>query len=53
MVKIGDADILHKTERSGVILGVQDAQGIRNATNQLRVTGARSVVIRPLPWQYP
>lgn len=47
VVKIGDADVLHKTEAGGVILNVADAQSVRDATARLQRAGARSVMVQP------
>lgn len=46
VVKIGDADVLHKTELGGVILNLPDAQAVRNTTARLQAAGARSVLVQ-------
>lgn len=46
VAKIGDADVLHKTETGGVILNLANAKAVHRATIQLQAAGARSVLVQ-------
>lgn len=46
VVKIGDADVFHKTEVRGVALNLANAQAVREATARLLAAGARSVLVQ-------
>ncbi|MGY4408183.1 acetate--CoA ligase family protein [Bradyrhizobium sp. USDA 3315] len=46
VVKIGDADVFHKTEARGVVLNVADPLAVRAATTRLQAAGTRSVLVQ-------
>lgn len=46
VVKIGDADVLHKTEARGVALNLASAQVVREAAARLKAGGARSLLVQ-------
>jgi acetate---CoA ligase (ADP-forming) len=45
VVKIGDAEVSHKTENSGVIMGVPSSDELRAAVSRLLGQGARTILI--------
>jgi acyl-CoA synthetase (NDP forming) len=46
VAKIGDGDVLHKTELGGVILGIDSADELDDAVARLRARGAQTVVVQ-------
>lgn len=46
VVKIGDTDVLHRTELSGVITNLRNAQEVSAAANKLLAAGAKVLIIQ-------
>ncbi|MGV7219558.1 acetate--CoA ligase family protein [Bradyrhizobium sp. UFLA05-112] len=47
VVKIGDTDVLHRTELSGVFTNLRDAEQVSRVARELLAAGARVVIVQP------
>lgn len=47
VVKIGDTDVLHRTELSGVITNLRNAQEVTAAAEKLFVAGSKVLILQP------
>ncbi len=47
VAKIGDSDVLHKTEAGGVMLGLIDEEAVRAAYGHLQTAGATRILLQP------
>jgi acetyltransferase len=46
VAKIGDADVIHKTERGGVVVGIESSEELAAAIGRLKAAGASTILVQ-------